>query len=150
LRKVAGAVLEETIAAFETLREAGKIRSRGVSNFDVDDPDEAWRIAAPDRMDCNRVLYHLQERAIEHAVIPWCAAHGATPAASGSQLPAAPAFGIRDPESCEYRTRGGERREGSRDAYGSREREDRGGFPAGLAPAFASYALVPSARFKPV
>jgi diketogulonate reductase-like aldo/keto reductase len=22
------------------------------------------------------VLYHLQERAIEHAVLPWCAAHG--------------------------------------------------------------------------
>jgi diketogulonate reductase-like aldo/keto reductase len=22
------------------------------------------------------VLYHLQERAIEHAVIPWCSAHG--------------------------------------------------------------------------
>jgi diketogulonate reductase-like aldo/keto reductase len=68
--------LEETIAAFEKLREAGKIRSWGVSNFDVDDLDEAWRIAGPDHFACNQVLYHLQERAIEHAVIPWCAAHG--------------------------------------------------------------------------
>src|SRR5207237_3270555 len=25
---------------------------------------------------CNQVLYHLQERAIEHAVIPWCGQHG--------------------------------------------------------------------------
>jgi diketogulonate reductase-like aldo/keto reductase len=25
---------------------------------------------------CNQVLYHLEERAIEHAVIPWCAARG--------------------------------------------------------------------------
>jgi diketogulonate reductase-like aldo/keto reductase len=68
--------LEETIAAFEQLREAGKIRAWGVSNFDVDDLEEAWRIAAPDRMACNQVLFHLEERAIEHAVIPWCAAHG--------------------------------------------------------------------------
>jgi diketogulonate reductase-like aldo/keto reductase len=68
--------LEDTIEAFEKLREAGKIRSWGVSNFDVDDLDEAWRIVGPDRMACNQVLYHLQERAIEHAVIPWCAAHG--------------------------------------------------------------------------
>jgi diketogulonate reductase-like aldo/keto reductase len=25
---------------------------------------------------CNQVLYHLQERAIEHAVLPWCQRHG--------------------------------------------------------------------------
>jgi diketogulonate reductase-like aldo/keto reductase len=25
---------------------------------------------------CNQVLYHLEQRAIEHAVIPWCSAHG--------------------------------------------------------------------------
>jgi diketogulonate reductase-like aldo/keto reductase len=25
---------------------------------------------------CNQVLYHLEERAVEHAVIPWCAARG--------------------------------------------------------------------------
>jgi diketogulonate reductase-like aldo/keto reductase len=24
---------------------------------------------------CNQVFYHLQERAIEHAVLPWCEAH---------------------------------------------------------------------------
>jgi diketogulonate reductase-like aldo/keto reductase len=27
-------------------------------------------------MACNQVLYHLEERAIEHAVIPWCERHG--------------------------------------------------------------------------
>ena len=27
-------------------------------------------------MTCNQVLYHLKERAIEHAVIPWCEMHG--------------------------------------------------------------------------
>src|SRR5665213_1015989 len=33
--------LEETIAAFEQLKKAGKIHSWGVSNFDADDLDEA-------------------------------------------------------------------------------------------------------------
>ena len=37
--------LEETIAAFEELVAAGKIRSWGVSNFDADDLDEAEAIA---------------------------------------------------------------------------------------------------------
>lgn len=68
--------LAETIGAFEDLIAAGKILSWGVSNFDVDDLDEALAIAGPGRITCNQVLYHLEERAIEHAVIPWCAAHG--------------------------------------------------------------------------
>lgn len=68
--------LDETIDAFETLRRNGKILSWGVSNFDVDDLDEALAIAGEGRMACNQVLYHLQERAIEHAVIPWCEEHG--------------------------------------------------------------------------
>jgi diketogulonate reductase-like aldo/keto reductase len=33
-------------------------------------------VAGPGRIACNQVLYHLHERAIEHAVIPWCEAHG--------------------------------------------------------------------------
>ncbi|MBU2147577.1 MAG: aldo/keto reductase [Alphaproteobacteria bacterium] len=64
--------LEETIAGFEELRQAGKIRSWGVSNFDEDDLDEALAIAGPGAIACNQLLYHLEERAIEHAVIPWC------------------------------------------------------------------------------
>ncbi|MGU3537864.1 aldo/keto reductase [Methylobacterium sp. A54F] len=68
--------LEETIAGFEDLRRAGKILSWGVSNFDVADLEAALRIAGPYRIACNQVLYHLGERAIEHAVMPWCAANG--------------------------------------------------------------------------
>jgi diketogulonate reductase-like aldo/keto reductase len=68
--------LEDTIAGFEALQDAGKIRSWGVSNFDVEGLDEIVAIAGEGRMACNQVLYHLQERAIEHAVIPWCEAHG--------------------------------------------------------------------------
>lgn len=68
--------LEETFGAFEDLRAAGKILSWGVSNFDVDDLDEAFAIAGEGRIACNQVLYHLQERAIEHGVLPWCAERG--------------------------------------------------------------------------
>ena len=68
--------LEETIAAFDALVEAGKILSWGVSNFDVDDLDKVASIAGAGHPVCNQVLYHLKERAIEHAVLPWCEKHG--------------------------------------------------------------------------
>jgi diketogulonate reductase-like aldo/keto reductase len=68
--------LSETVAAFDELVRAGKIRSWGVSNFDVDDLAELLRVAGEGKIACNQVLYHLQERAIEHAVIPWCEQHG--------------------------------------------------------------------------
>lgn len=64
--------LEDTVAAFERLSADGKILSWGVSNFDVDDLDKVRAIAGPGKPACNQVLYHLRERAIEHAVIPWC------------------------------------------------------------------------------
>jgi diketogulonate reductase-like aldo/keto reductase len=68
--------LAETVAAFEELQNAGKIRAWGVSNFDTGDLDEMLAVAGRGKIACNQVLYHLQERAIEHAVIPWCKLHG--------------------------------------------------------------------------
>ncbi|WP_407159597.1 aldo/keto reductase [Bradyrhizobium sp. STM 3557] len=68
--------LEDTVASFEELKRAGKIRSWGVSNFDVDDLDELLDVAGEGKIACNQVLYHLKERAIEHAVMPWCERHG--------------------------------------------------------------------------
>jgi diketogulonate reductase-like aldo/keto reductase len=68
--------LAETVAAFDELVRAGKIRSWGVSNFDTDDLDEMLEAAGEGSIACNQVLYHLQERAIEHAVLPWCEQHG--------------------------------------------------------------------------
>jgi diketogulonate reductase-like aldo/keto reductase len=67
--------LADTLAAFEELRGAGKIRSWGLSNFDEDELAAALRIAGEGRIACNQVLYHLEERAIEHAVIPFCNEH---------------------------------------------------------------------------
>jgi diketogulonate reductase-like aldo/keto reductase len=72
--------LEETIRAFEALRRQGKIRSWGVSNFDDADLDEALEVLGGVRVAgqlvCNQVLYHLEERAIEHRVVPWCEDNG--------------------------------------------------------------------------
>ena len=67
--------LAETVEAFDQLVGAGKIRSWGVSNFDAGDLDELLDVAGKGKIACNQVLYHLQERAIEHAVMPWCAKH---------------------------------------------------------------------------
>jgi diketogulonate reductase-like aldo/keto reductase len=68
--------LEDTIGAFGRLKADGKIKSWGVSNFDVDELEAALAIAGEGAIACNQVLYHLQERAIEHAVLPWCEEHG--------------------------------------------------------------------------
>jgi len=68
--------LEDTVAAFDELIAAGKIASWGVSNFDTDDLNELLAVAGKGKIVCNQVLYHLQERAIEHGVIPWCERNG--------------------------------------------------------------------------
>jgi diketogulonate reductase-like aldo/keto reductase len=68
--------LEETLRAFEQLQAEGKIRSWGVSNFDVDDLEEVLGLVGPGRLACNQVLYHLRERHIEHRVVPWCERQG--------------------------------------------------------------------------
>jgi diketogulonate reductase-like aldo/keto reductase len=83
--------LAETFDAFEHLHREGKILSWGVSNFDMADLEEA-RALAPNgegSLACNQVLYHLQDRAIEQRILPWCqrqgiAVVGYSPFASGS------------------------------------------------------------------
>jgi len=68
--------LEHTIAAFEELAQGGKIRCFGVSNFDARELQNAVRIAGRGAIACNQVLYHLEQRAIEHHVIPCAEEHG--------------------------------------------------------------------------
>jgi diketogulonate reductase-like aldo/keto reductase len=69
-----GAVpLAETIAGMEALLAAGKIRSWGVSNFDVGDMEELWR-AGGGACATNQVLYNPEHRGIEFELMPWQAA----------------------------------------------------------------------------
>lgn len=67
--------LAQTIAGFEALRQAGKIRHWGVSNFDTDDMVELF--AAPGGMQCatNQVLYNLSRRGPEFDLLPWQREH---------------------------------------------------------------------------
>lgn len=60
----------ETIAAFEALQDAGKIRYWGVSNMDVDDMREIERAPGGDAMATNQVLYNLTRRGIEYDLLP--------------------------------------------------------------------------------
>ena len=67
--------IADTIAGFERLRRDGKIRAWGVSNFGVEELEEAAAVVGATSIACNQVLYHLEERSIEHEVMPWCEAH---------------------------------------------------------------------------
>ena len=89
--------LEETFAAFESLVASGKILSWGVSNFDLGDLEEAFGLAGAGHPVCNQVLYHLEERAIEHTVLPWCAQHGAAVVAYTPFGPSGAAFDPKRP-----------------------------------------------------
>lgn len=64
--------LVETMRAFEKLVDDGKIRTLGVSNFDVEDLIEVREALERHPLACNQVLYNLKERGIEHRVLPWC------------------------------------------------------------------------------
>ena len=67
--------LEETIAALGELVAAGKIRSWGVSNFDVADLEEVVAIPGGEAVAANQVLYNLARRGAEFDLLPWCARH---------------------------------------------------------------------------
>jgi len=64
--------LLETVESFEALRAAGKISRWGVSNFDVDDLEELWRLPGGSACTTNQVLYNLMRRGIENGLLPWC------------------------------------------------------------------------------
>jgi len=60
----------ETIAAFEQLQDAGKIRHWGVSNMDVHDMKEIDRAAGGEAISTNQVLYNLTRRGIAFDLLP--------------------------------------------------------------------------------
>jgi diketogulonate reductase-like aldo/keto reductase len=68
--------LAETLEAFARLREQGKIRDYGVSNFDLDDMQETVGLTGGDVVATDQVLYNLAQRGIEWDLLPWCRARG--------------------------------------------------------------------------
>ena len=88
--------LSSIVAAFESLRAAGKIRAWGVSNFKVTDMEDLFRVSHGDRCATNQVLYNLASRDIERDLLPWCEQHG-MPIMAYSPLGGAGAGLLRDP-----------------------------------------------------
>ncbi|VVE02580.1 aldo/keto reductase [Pandoraea horticolens] len=68
--------LKETIVGFETLRQAGKIRHWGVSNFDTDDMEELFDTPGGNACATDQVLYNLSRRGPEYDLAPWLAERG--------------------------------------------------------------------------
>jgi diketogulonate reductase-like aldo/keto reductase len=68
--------LAETVAGFESLREAGRIRDWGVSNLGVEDLHELASVAGGKHCAANQVLYHLACRGIEFDLLPACRQEG--------------------------------------------------------------------------
>jgi aldehyde reductase len=61
----------ETIAAFDELQRAGKIRHFGVSNLDLDDMQAWWKTAGGKACAANQLLFNLTRRGIEYDLLPW-------------------------------------------------------------------------------
>lgn len=68
--------LAETLEAFQSLKNAGAIREYGVSNFDVDDMEEALALPGGSEIVTDQVLYNLEHRGIEWDLLPWCRDRG--------------------------------------------------------------------------
>jgi len=71
-----GIPLADTLAGFEDLKEAGKIRHFGVSNFDLADMKEMQALPGGKDAATNQVLYNLKHRGIEFDLLPWNEAQG--------------------------------------------------------------------------
>jgi diketogulonate reductase-like aldo/keto reductase len=67
--------LRETMDAFEKLKDTGKIRHWGVSNFDISEMDELAATPGGNGCAANQVLYNLTRRGIEFDLMPWCRQH---------------------------------------------------------------------------
>ncbi len=63
--------LAETMAAFQGLQRAGKIRHYGVSNLDHADMRELWAAPGGKTIATNQLLYNLTRRGIEFDLLPW-------------------------------------------------------------------------------
>lgn len=62
--------LEATVGAFEGLRQAGRIKRWGVSNFDSDDLDELFALGPGANCVTNQVYYSASRRGIEFDLLP--------------------------------------------------------------------------------
>ncbi len=94
--------IRETMRAMEHLVDTGKVRYIGVSNFSVEEMEEARAAMTKYPIVSNQVLYSLRRRDIERDVLPYCQRNqmtvlAYTPLASGSLAPDAASGGRKTP-----------------------------------------------------
>ena len=83
--------LAETVSALEELKCSGKIKNWGVSNFDLEDMKDLFKVKDGNKCLVNQVLYHMGSRGIEFELLPWMLEKGVTlmaycPLAQGGKL----------------------------------------------------------------
>jgi diketogulonate reductase-like aldo/keto reductase len=62
----------ETMAGFDDLMQAGKIRSFGVSNLDLKEMAEWMAVSRGNKTVANQVQYSIDQRGIDYDLLPWC------------------------------------------------------------------------------
>lgn len=68
--------LAEVVYCMEDLKDKGHIKRWGVSNFDVEDMEDLWKVTDGKNCAINQVLYNLGSRGIEYDLMPWQREHG--------------------------------------------------------------------------
>jgi diketogulonate reductase-like aldo/keto reductase len=68
--------LEETLAAFQQLRQDGKILHYGLSNFDTPEMEASEALPGGNEVASNQILYNLKRRGVERRLLPWCVKSG--------------------------------------------------------------------------
>ena len=66
-----GVPLEETLECLLKLRDQGRIKSFGVSNFDREDMQQLFSLTDGEGCVMDQVLYHLGSRGVEYDLLPW-------------------------------------------------------------------------------
>jgi diketogulonate reductase-like aldo/keto reductase len=87
---------QAVVAGFEALQAAGKIRAWGVSNFNVRQMEDLFKVADGEHCVTNQVPYSLSDRSIERDLLPWSERHG-VPVMAYSPLGGDAGTLVRDP-----------------------------------------------------
>ncbi len=73
--------LEETVAALDSLIQAGKVRWAGLSNYDAAGGAKTASLLTAGKLVCLQNEYSLAERTVENDLLPFCRSEGLTLAA---------------------------------------------------------------------
>jgi diketogulonate reductase-like aldo/keto reductase len=65
--------IKETMDAMEKLVTEGMVKFIGVSNFDIEGVEAVEQALSNERLACNQVQYHLDDRRIEQGLLQYCA-----------------------------------------------------------------------------